>query len=63
MIWIKISADPVIDRNIYANNHGAYHGAVLFALADTAFAYAANSENRATLAITYGGLACIFLES
>ena len=42
----------MIDRNIYANNHGAYHGAVLFALADTAFAYASNSENRATLAVS-----------
>jgi len=34
------------------NSHGVCHGAMLFALADTAFAYAANSENRATLATT-----------
>ncbi|MEE8445208.1 MAG: hydroxyphenylacetyl-CoA thioesterase PaaI [Alphaproteobacteria bacterium] len=37
-------------REDMLNSHGVCHGAILFALADTAFAYAANSENRATLA-------------
>ncbi len=39
-------------REDMLNSHGVCHGAILFALADTAFAYAANSENRATLATT-----------
>jgi len=37
-------------REDMLNSHGVCHGAMLFALADTAFAYASNSENRATLA-------------
>ena len=37
-------------RDDMLNSHGVCHGAILFALADTAFAYASNSENRATLA-------------
>lgn len=37
-------------RDDMLNSHGVCHGAMLFALADTAFAYASNSENRATLA-------------
>jgi acyl-CoA thioesterase len=37
-------------RDDMLNSHGVCHGAILFALADTAFAYACNSENRATLA-------------
>lgn len=37
-------------RDDMLNSHGVCHGAMLFALADTAFAYACNSENRATLA-------------
>lgn len=40
----------MIVREDMLNSHGVCHGAILFALADTAFAYAANSENRATLA-------------
>jgi len=39
-------------RDDMLNSHGVCHGAMLFALADTAFAYASNSENRATLAST-----------
>ncbi len=37
-------------RDDMLNSHGVCHGAMLFALADTAFAYASNSENQATLA-------------
>lgn len=37
-------------RDDMLNSYGVCHGAMLFALADTAFAYASNSENRATLA-------------
>ncbi|UCH73283.1 MAG: hydroxyphenylacetyl-CoA thioesterase PaaI [Rhodospirillales bacterium] len=37
-------------REDMLNSHGVCHGAMLFALADTAFAYASNSENCATLA-------------
>jgi acyl-CoA thioesterase len=39
-------------REDMLNSHGVCHGGILFALADTAFAYASNSENRATLATT-----------
>lgn len=41
----------MIVRSDMLNSHGVCHGAMLFALADTAFAYASNSENRATLAV------------
>ena len=34
-----------------ANSHGVCHGGMIFALADTAFAYASNSGNKATLAL------------
>lgn len=41
----------------HANGHGICHGGVIFALADTAFAYACNSRNQNTVAqqnsITY----------
>ncbi len=41
----------------HANGHGIGHGGVTFALADTAFAFACNSRNQATVAqhntITY----------
>ncbi len=44
-------------RDDMANGHGICHGGFLFLLADTAFAYAANSRNRNVLAqhnsITY----------
>ncbi len=44
-------------REDMLNSHGTCHGGFLFALADTAFAYACNSHNRATVAasctITY----------
>ncbi|MBB3926764.1 acyl-CoA thioesterase [Sphingobium jiangsuense] len=33
-----------------ANGHGTAHGGMLFALADTAFAYACNSRNRTSVA-------------
>lgn len=34
----------------HANGHGICHGGVTFALADTAFAFACNSRNQATVA-------------
>ena len=37
-------------RDDMLNAHGICHGAVVFALADCAFAYACNAENRSTLA-------------
>jgi acyl-CoA thioesterase len=37
-------------RDDMLNSHGTCHGGFLFALADTAFAYACNSHNRATVA-------------
>ena len=41
----------------HANGHGVCHGGITFALADSAFAFACNSRNQATLAqhnvITY----------
>ena len=39
-------------RDDMLNSHGVCHGGMIFALADTAFAYASNSENKATLAIS-----------
>jgi len=39
-------------RDDMLNSHGVCHGGMIFALADTAFAYASNSENRATLAVS-----------
>lgn len=39
-------------RDDMLNSHGVCHGGMIFALADTAFAYASNSDNRATLAIS-----------
>ncbi len=44
-------------RLLEANGHGTAHGGIIFSLADTAFAYACNSRNTATVAsqasITY----------
>lgn len=37
-------------RDCMLNGHGVCHGGFLFALADTAFAYACNSGNQATVA-------------
>jgi acyl-CoA thioesterase len=34
------------------NGHATCHGGLIFTLADTAFAYACNASNRATLALT-----------
>ncbi len=39
-------------REDMLNSHGICHGGILFALADTAFAYACNSENESTLALS-----------
>ena len=35
----------------HCNGHGTCHGGVIFALADTAFAFACNSRNQATVAM------------
>lgn len=37
-------------RDDMLNGHGSAHGGMIFALADTAFDYACNSHNRATVA-------------
>ncbi len=39
-------------RDDMLNSHGVCHGGIIFTLADTAFAYASNSENKATLAVS-----------
>ena len=39
-------------RDDMCNSHGICHGGYLFLLADTAFAYACNSRNRATVALS-----------
>jgi acyl-CoA thioesterase len=38
-------------REAMVNGHGLTHGGFVFALADTAFAYACNSRNEATVAL------------
>ncbi|MCH4150554.1 MAG: hydroxyphenylacetyl-CoA thioesterase PaaI [Sphingobium sp.] len=45
-------------RQDMTNAHGTAHGGMIFALADTAFAYACNSRNQATVA---AGASIIFL--
>ncbi|MGZ0186592.1 MAG: hydroxyphenylacetyl-CoA thioesterase PaaI [Alphaproteobacteria bacterium] len=47
MGWCQISM-PVTDDML--NGHGVAHGGYIFTLADTAFAYACNGDNNATLA-------------
>ena len=42
-VWLEVEAH-------HCNGHGTCHGGVTFALADTAFAFACNSRNRATVA-------------
>lgn len=42
----------MIVRDDMLNSHGVCHGGIIFTLADTAFAYASNSENKATLAVS-----------
>ncbi len=37
-------------RNHHCNGHGICHGGVIFLLADSAFAFACNSRNQATVA-------------
>jgi acyl-CoA thioesterase len=39
-------------REDMLNGHGTCHGGLIFTLADTAFAYACNADNRATVALT-----------
>ena len=64
--WLGMSLDHVdegtatlsleIEKH-HTNGHGVCHGGVIFALADSAFAFACNSRNQATVAqhnsITY----------
>ena len=64
--WFGMSLDQV-DEGVatlsltvaehHANGHGICHGGVIFALADSAFAFACNSRNQSTVAqhnaITY----------
>lgn len=45
-------------RSDMLNGHGSIHGGMIFALADTAFAYACNSRNVATVA---QGASIVFL--
>jgi acyl-CoA thioesterase len=40
----------MVVREDMINSHGTCHGGMIFTLADTAFAYASNSENNATVA-------------
>lgn len=40
----------MVVREDMVNTHGICHGGMIFTLADTAFAYACNSENNATVA-------------
>lgn len=47
-------------RDDMTNGHGMIHGGMTFALADTAFAYACNSRNKATVS---QGASIIFLAS
>ncbi len=64
--WIGMSLESVDEGRAtmsltvaaeHANGHGICHGGVIFALADTAFAFACNSRNQNTVAqqnsITY----------
>jgi acyl-CoA thioesterase len=41
----------MVVRDDMLNGHGTCHGGLLFTLADTAFAYACNAGNRATVAL------------
>jgi len=41
----------MVVREDMLNGHGTCHGGLLFALADTAFAYACNAGNRTTVAL------------
>ncbi|MBL6932885.1 MAG: hydroxyphenylacetyl-CoA thioesterase PaaI [Rhodospirillales bacterium] len=42
----------MIVRKDMLNSHGTCHGGMIFTLADTVFAYACNSENKATVALS-----------
>lgn len=47
-------------RGDMLNSHGIAHGGMIFALADTAFAYACNSRNQATVA---QGASVVFVDA
>ena len=42
----------MVVRDDMLNGHGICHGGIIFALADTAFAYACNSRNERTVALS-----------
>lgn len=57
--WIGMTLDHVAEgtaamglavQGHHANGHGICHGGIIFALADTCFAYACNSRNQSTVA-------------
>ncbi|MEP5152249.1 hydroxyphenylacetyl-CoA thioesterase PaaI [Planktotalea sp.] len=57
--WMGISLDAVSEgqanmqltvQDHHCNGHGICHGGVIFTLADSAFAFACNSRNQATVA-------------
>jgi len=59
MLGIKLeSVSPgfaqmsMVVREDMLNGHGICHGGIIFALADTAFAYACNSRNEKTVALS-----------
>ena len=45
----QASLELVVAKH-HCNGHGICHGGIIFALADTAFAYACNSRNQSTVA-------------
>ena len=58
--WLGMSLGPVAEGEAtvtltvadhHCNGHGTCHGGVTFALADSAFAFACNSRNQATVAM------------
>jgi acyl-CoA thioesterase len=51
-IGIGAASGSMIIRQDMLNSHGTCHGGMIFTLADTIFAYACNSENKATVALS-----------
>ena len=58
--WFGMALGPVAEGEAvvtltladhHCNGHGTAHGGVIFALADSAFAFACNSRNQATVAM------------
>ena len=58
--WMGMALGPVTEgaatvtmelRDHHCNGHGTCHGGVIFALADSAFAFACNSRNQASVAM------------